>query len=55
MFGGVADQSSDSDEPIVGRFTAFRGVLAIAATAPEQAHRTETVGAVVRAVPDATG
>ncbi|MBV7700712.1 hypothetical protein [Streptomyces sp. TRM70350] len=54
-FGGVADQFADSDEPITGWFTAYRGDVAVAVTAPERTHRPETAEAVVRAVLDATG
>ncbi|RRQ79783.1 hypothetical protein CQW44_33960 [Streptomyces griseofuscus] len=54
-FGGVADQFADSDQPIIGWFTAFQGDLAVAATAPEQAHQPETAESVVRAILDATG
>ncbi|MFJ2847534.1 penicillin-binding transpeptidase domain-containing protein [Streptomyces griseofuscus] len=53
-FGGVADQFTDSDQPIMGWFTAYHGDLAIAATVPETSHRPQTAKAVVRAVLDAT-
>ncbi|MEU6406011.1 hypothetical protein [Streptomyces sp. NPDC046985] len=53
-FGGVADQFGDSDQPITGWFTAYRGDLAVAVTAAEQTHRPKTAKAVVRAVLDAT-
>ncbi|MQY36937.1 hypothetical protein SRB17_49390 [Streptomyces sp. RB17] len=54
-FGGVADQFADSDQPIMGWFTAYSGDLAVAVTAPETSHQPETAKAVVRAVLDATG
>lgn len=54
-FGGVADQFSDSPQPVMGWFTAYRGDMAIAATAPEQTHQPGTAKAVVRAILDATG
>jgi cell division protein FtsI/penicillin-binding protein 2 len=54
-FGGVADQFDDSEQPITGWFTAYRGDLAVAVTAPEQTHRPETAKAVVRAILDTTG
>ncbi|MDI5969399.1 penicillin-binding transpeptidase domain-containing protein [Streptomyces sp. SL13] len=53
-FGGVADQFSDSDVPIVGWYTAFQGDLAVAATAPEQGHHPQVAGAVVQAILRAT-
>ncbi|QBJ89083.1 penicillin-binding protein [Streptomyces seoulensis] len=52
-FGGVADQFQDSPEPIVGWFTASRGDLALAVTAPEKTHRPDNAGDVARAVLDA--
>lgn len=53
-FGGIAEQFSDSDVPVVGWYTAFDGDLAIAATAPEQTHRPENAQAVVQTVLRAT-
>jgi hypothetical protein len=54
-FGGVADQFRDSDQPVMGWFTAYRGDLAVAVTVPERTHQPETSKAVVRAVLDAAG
>ncbi|WP_331737038.1 penicillin-binding transpeptidase domain-containing protein (plasmid) [Streptomyces canus] len=54
-FGGVADQFTDSDQPITGWFTAYRGDLAVAVTAPEPTHQPKTAEDVVRAVLGAIG
>ncbi|MEV6809601.1 penicillin-binding transpeptidase domain-containing protein [Streptomyces sp. NPDC051129] len=51
-FGGVADQFGDSGQPITGWFTASRGDLVLAVTAPEQTHEPKTAKAVATAVLD---